>query len=426
MQKPLPQTYWYLCPNTLPPLTQDLTVDIVIVGGGMAGITAAHEAHKRGLRVALLEKAFVGAGASGRSSGFITPDAEFSFADLVRMHGEKNSKHIWGFIDRGVQIIAQTINEYALDCQYQEKDTLMLASSRHAIKRMAHEHEMRSKHGLKSTFHDAQQLKNIIDAPGYYAGLSYDGTFAMKAFDYCQGLKQVLVSQGAHIFEESPVISITSTGVKTAQAQVHAEKIIVATDYQLPDLAPAFNYDCYHVQTFLIASAPLPSGAIQKLFPFRAAMAWDTDLIYHYFRLTADNRLLLGGGDLFSTYNKQENWHNNRVFKSLKKYAQKHFPQLNLEWEYQWPGLIGITKDLFPLAGKDKNNPNLYYISGAAGLPWAASLGKYAVEVLLDKKDEFAPYFDPYRRFLISHSLQALLGQQLTFALCNFQKVSSL
>ena len=134
-------------------------------------------------------------------------------------------------------------------------------------------------------------------------------------------------------------------------------------------------------------------------------MAWDTDLIYHYFRLTHDNRLLLGGADIFSTYSSQPSFHNRRVFKQLSHYAQKYFPQLPLQWEYMWPGLIGITKDLFPLAGKDKDNPNIYYISGAAGLPWAAALGRYAIDALYEKRDDLDEFFNPYRRFCIPHAL---------------------
>jgi gamma-glutamylputrescine oxidase len=265
----------------------------------------------------------------------------------------------------------------------------------------------------------------MVNSQKYYGGASYGKTFSIKAFDYCQALKTILKSQGVQIFEESPAQEILATGVKTQHGTIEAQKIIVATDRFLPELAP-FAYDMYHVQTFLMASAPLPQEQADALFPTRRMMAWDTDLIYHYFRLTPDNRLLLGGADLFSTYSANANYHNARVFKNLTRYAKDYFPHLSLEWEYMWPGLIGITKDIFPLAGKDKYTKNIYYIGGAAGLPWAAALGNYAIDSLYDNRAELDKFFNPYRRYLIPHAVQAIIGTKLSFALSNFQKVGSL
>jgi len=422
---PFPETYWYQTKKDITRLEHDHAVDIVIIGGGMAGLSAAQACIRRGLKVAVIEKTFCGAGASGKSSGFITPDAEFSFGDIIDIHGPDNALQIWSFICAGVENIRSNIHTYALSCEYQEHDTLVLATSQKAFnKRLIQEHKTRLKHGLESHLHTQQTIKTIINGTGYYGGVSYGKTFSIKAFDYCQGLKKVLQSQGAYIFEESPVIQVLPTGIKTRDAKIDAQKIIVATDRFLPELAP-FSYDLYHVQTFLMASAPLPASDAQKLFPTRPMMAWDTDLIYHYFRLTPDNRLLLGGADLFSTYSQHANYHNSRVFKNLTRYAKNYFPELSLEWEYIWPGLIGITKDIFPLAGIDKNNKNIYYISGAAGLPWAAALGAQTAARILEDDTRFDGDFSPYRHFALGGAVQHVLGTPLTFALSNFLTTQS-
>jgi gamma-glutamylputrescine oxidase len=84
-----------------------------------------------------------------------------------------------------------------------------------------------------------------------------------------------------------------------------------------------------------------------------------------------------------------------------------------------WPGLIGLSKDIAPLAGRDKDKPYLYYISAAAGLPIAAALGRYSAENLIDNKTDLDEYFSPYRSFMIGGITQKILGDGLTFALCN-------
>ncbi len=422
---PMDQTYWYLPKTRVQRLEHDLDVDVVIVGGGMAGLSAAQACIARGLKVALIEKTFCGSGATGKSSGFITPDAEFSFSDLVRMKDLQTAQKVWKFVTSGVDTIRATISQYSIECEYQERDTCMLATSRKSFKKLSHEHEVRSAHSLESKLYTKESIKDVVAGTGYFGGVSYGNTFSIKAFDYCQALKNILRKQGALIFEESPVTEILANGVKTESARVTARKIIVAVDHLLPQLAP-FTYDVYHVQTFLMASAPLPTHVAQSIFPDRQMMAWDTNMIYNYFRLTPDNRLLLGGADLFSTYSSSASYGNTRIFKKLSRYAQTHFPQLSLQWEYMWPGLIGITKDLFPLAGLDKKKANIFYISGAAGLPWAAALGAYAVEALYDNRSDLDALFNPYRSFFIPHTVQALIGKKLSFALSNFKQVGSL
>ncbi len=95
--KPLDQVLWYIDRPLCKPAQKSLNVDIVIVGGGIAGLSAAQSFHEKGLSVALIEKNYCGAGASGRSSGFITPDSEFSLHNLLEFYGPEQGKNLWEF-----------------------------------------------------------------------------------------------------------------------------------------------------------------------------------------------------------------------------------------------------------------------------------------------------------------------------------------
>src|SRR5579872_3400347 len=112
---PQDQVFWYLNNNSssiAAPLMHDITTDVLVIGGGMAGLTTAQKFRDKGLSVVLIEKNYCGAGASGKSSGFITPDSELSLFELMHIFGTEKGKKIWQLIGSGVDIIRNNINNY--------------------------------------------------------------------------------------------------------------------------------------------------------------------------------------------------------------------------------------------------------------------------------------------------------------------------
>jgi glycine/D-amino acid oxidase-like deaminating enzyme len=108
------------------------------------------------------------------------------------------------------------------------------------------------------------------------------------------------------------------------------------------------------------------------------------------------------------------------MYKKLTNYINRIFPDLNIHFEQMWPGLIGVSKDICPLAGPDKDTKSIYYIGAAAGLPIAAMLGNYSADYILDGADTLKNYFSPYRKFPMSGALQTVIGTKLTFAISNW------
>lgn len=423
---PQDEVFWYLNREMSKQLTGTVKVDVAVVGGGMAGITAAQSFAHKGLKVALVEKSFCGAGASGKSSGFITPDSEFSLGDMVEKYGAEKGRQLWEFVIGGVRIIQKNIIDYSINCDYLVQDTLVVASSEKAFSEdIKSEHTTRQNLHYTSSLYPKDQLSNIIGSQGYYGGVSYPGSFGINSYLYCQGMKDVLENLGVSIFEESPVLTVGDHAVLTPLGKVEAETIILCTDRFTPDLG-RLSSQVYHAQTFLMMSSPLKDTDIYRIFPDRAMMVWDTDLIYNYFRLGKDNRMLLGGASLLSTYASTPHYHNERMFYKLTNYFKTKFPDITVTFEYLWPGLIGISKDIMPIAGLDKHQNSIYYIAGAAGLPWAAALGAYSAKRLIDGNTEHDDCFSPYRQFPIGEGLQKILGKQLSFAISNFSVVGTL
>lgn len=412
---PQDQVFWYLKRPTLEPLRTSLETEIVIIGGGMAGLTAAQAFAQKGKKVVLLEAFYCGAGASGKSSGFITPNSELGLSDFMYRYGNEGGLRVWHAIEQGVEHIRQNIQRYKLDCDYSPEDSLIVANSQKALDRLRQEHTDLVKRGYISQYITKEQMPSVLGSNAYYGGVTYANSFGISSYKYVQEMRFVLMQQGVQIYEETPVLSFKNHRVHTLQATVQADHIIVCTDRFIPSLH-ALQQQIYHMQTFLLASQPLTPSEMRAVFPNRNLMVWDTDLIYNYYRMIG-NRMLLGGGSFVNTYNNHPTCHSHYMYSKMIRSFHKRFPAVTMQFEQMWSGLIGVSKDIAPIAGADKDDPSIYYIAAAAGLPVAAMLGQYSADHIIDKTDYLQDYFSPYRPARIGGALQTILGNKLSFAL---------
>ncbi len=418
--------FWSMKDSLQPPLRKTLTVDVVVVGGGMAGLSAAQAFTEQGASVALVEKNYCGAGATGKSSAFIIPNPEFTLADLIRLYGPKDADTLWKLVARGIEHIRSTIETYSLSCDYIQQDAFLVALSQHAVNTILKPNQAAyDKLSYKSTLYTPSELSEYIRSPLYYGGIHYPNTFSINGYLYCQELKKALIKKGVLIFEETPAIELTSDGIKTPEGQIKAQHTIVCVDRFITNLGK-LKHDVYHIQTFLTLSEPLSDKQVYALFPKGPCMVWDTNTIYYYYRLAAGNRLLVGGADLLASYAHQEKHNNYRQGARLSSYIKRAFPQLSVDFSYLWPGLLGISKDVMPIAYKDETMPNVYYISAATGVAWAAALGTYSAQRILNSDADIDRLFSAARFSMLSRVASKLLGDPLTFAINNFRRVSTL
>ncbi len=296
-----------------------------------------------------------------------------------------------------------------------------IRSSSHAAARayrkvVEREHQVHTSLGYPTTLYDRASIQAVVRSPRYYGGIRYGGTFGINSYRYCRALRNALERQGVRIFESTPAIRFSHDGVETPHGAIAARTIAVFTDSNLPALglaAPAVQ----GVRATLSISQPLAEDEIRSVFPENNLMVWDTDLVYQYFRITGEKRLLLGAGDVCSVYLQSAAGSRGRIVGKQRRYLARHFPSLRPVFEHTWSGLIGVSKDFAPVVGRHEAFRNVYFAGAAAGLPWAAALGEYVARKITDGRDELDELFSPERSFVVGRRLQRAVGKTAGFAL---------
>ena len=408
-----------------PPLNKDIKCDVVIVGGGFSGLSAAAEFLGKGLSVVLIEKNIVGGSSSGRSAGFLSPDSELELHELGRRFGTDEARKIWDIPTRGIDRIVKAVKKNNIECGLREMDSLFLGLGKRGKEGVASELEIREGAGFTDQqVYDENELKTILGAVNYTAGIRYPGTYGVNPLACLQGLKDVCIDNGMQVFESTAMVRLEGHTVYTHGGSVTADHIVIAVDKLSSSISPLAG-EVSNVQTFLSVTEPLTDKECSELFPSgKQMLCWDSKLVYSYFRLTADNRLLLGGGTPLSTYPRGGANNHHRVITKVIKEFKSHFPNLrNLSFIQYWPGLIDTTRDLLPLVVKPPSQPHLQFILGCVGLAWAAFSGSFAARNILGEADEdykqYYPYFSNRRPFGLPSALGGAMGKPAFFALSN-------
>lgn len=417
------QVHWYARtpeqPQEQPSILLEgrIEADVVVVGGGMAGLAAAEWLRDHaGKEVVLLESSFCGGGATGRSSGFITPDSELQVSDLIRRFGASEARRLWMAAHDACEHIRGNVERHGIACDLVQADCLYLGAGRRGWGAVREEHAAREQLGFDTRLYSKDALRNVLPSDRYKGGVRYGGTFAIDPHAYARGMRAALVRRGVRIFEETPAVTLARGRVETPRGSVSAPHVVVCLDRFAPELGVAS--DTWHAQTFLIVSEPLDRGLRESLFPDGPMLAWDTDLIYQYFRLTGDGRLLVGGGTLRETYGRTR--HGGHTPKRLERFARKTFPALaQVRFESTWPGLIGVTRDLLPLAGFTPQLPEQLQAVCAAGLPWSVLAGQAAARTIAGASTDLDGHFSPARHFALT-GFASILPVPLSFALSHF------
>jgi len=404
-----------------PPLKGDVECDVLIIGGGAAGLAAAARFVGTGKKVVLVERNICGGSSTGKSAGFLTPDSELELSQLTRRFGKQGAKDLWDVPVRGIGLMLARIRKNGIECDLQKQDSLYLGKGKGGQKAVEEEAQSRRNLGYESQVYLGDEVREVIGSGGYSSGVRYKDTYGVDALRYAQGMKTALLQAGVQVYESSEVTAFAGHRAKTHMGSVTADQIIFCADKLNPQLS-SHSWNVYHEQTFLSITEPLSGGDVKEIFPAEPFQCWDSDLIYSYYRLTGSKRLLLGGGNLFTTYAKNDTT-NSSVIDGVIGGFRKMFPNLSrLKFIQYWMGRIDMTRDLLPTVLKEPEAPWVHYVLGCVGLPWATFCGDFAAKQVLAEEtgdEKYYSYFNVNRKFLIPLWLEKIIGKRFAFPVNN-------
>ena len=337
--------------------------DVAVVGGGIAGLSAALHLAKRGYRVALLEARSVGYGASGRSGGQTIFGLAASQKALTAQVGADDARRLFDLSIEALDCTQELIREYAIECDYRANHVHVATKARHLGELEDWHRELQEDYGYRSvSLLNRDQLQAHVRSDRYLGGLIDSRSGHLHPLKYTAGLARAAQSVGVKIFENSQVQSYSAgrdVTVSTAHGTLRCAHLILCGNAYLRTVSAALSRRILGVGTYMIATEPLAAAQAAALLPGNAAIA-DMNWILDYFRLSADNRVLFGGQVSYSALEPR------RLAESMRKRLVRVFPALGpARIDYTWGGFLDITLTRAPDFGRLE--PNVFYLQGFSG-----------------------------------------------------------
>lgn len=371
-----------------PQLTSPGHYDLVIVGGGYTGLWSALLAVQRdpGLRVALLEGQRIGWAASGRNGGFVE-------ASLT--HGEQNGSSRWpqemSTLNRlgleNLDAIGDAVATLGLDCNFERPGSLTVAVEDYQAEELRAEPDTET-----STFLDGGAIRALVDSPTYLAGLHTQGSLGLvHPAKLANELARVARDAGVEIFENSPVSGVVGARagslirLSAAATHVTADRVVLATN-AFPSLLKRYRYHTVPVYDYVLVTEPLTNQQHDSLgWQQRQGIA-DMSNQFHYYRLTADNRILWGGYDAIYYFGRRVGSQledRPETYRRLAGHFLTTFPQLEgIRFSHKWGGVIDTSTRFCAFFGR-ANKGRIAYAAGFTGLGVGAT--RFAANVMLDQ-----------------------------------------
>ncbi len=380
--------YWWDTAPALPDLmTRPLPkrADVVVIGSGYTGLSAARGLAQRGAQVVVLEKETFSWGASSRNGGQVLTGLKVGPGKLIQTFGLERARELYAVSLAAIEYLENLIADEHIDCGYSRVGHIKAAWKPKHFEHFKREQEVLARGFARPVRLVERSEQSYELGSAYYHGLLVDErSGALHPAQYARGLALAAFNAGAVLFEKTPALQIERYGanfkVLTANGAIEAKDVLVATNGYTDKAAPEIRKRVFPLGSYIIATEPLADDLTARLIPQRRVV-FDSKNYLYYFRLSSDNRLLFGGRADYKPATPESTRASAAI---LQRGLIEVFPELKeARIEYAWSGNVCFTLDRFPRAGQ---HDGIYYALGYGGhgVALATYLGAQMAQVICD------------------------------------------
>ncbi len=386
-----PPSYYHATCNELPSfpaLAGDIDCDVCIIGAGYTGLSAALHLAQKNYDVVVLDAHRIGWGASGRNGGQLGIGLRIEQSKIEKMVGLEAAKDLWQLGLEANQLVHDLIKQYEIDCDF--KPGVLHANHRTRFARHSQEgvEHLRSTYGHeKVRFIDKAEIRQMLGTNAYFSGTLDTSAGHLHPLNFALGLARAAKDAGVRFFEKTEVTNVSRSDpviVSGKHGKVSAKFAIIACNGYLGMLEKKIAARVMPVNNFIIATEPLPQEKVDELIRDDVAVA-DSKFVINYYRLSADKRLLFGGGENYGY----------KFPTDIKAFVTRPmleiYPQLkDVKIDYGWGGTLAITMNRLPYL--NRLAPNILTAGGYSG--YGLGMGTFSGHVLAQAIDGTASRFD--------------------------------
>ena len=416
------ESSWFGTAPALPtfqPLKEDLTAEIVVVGGGIAGLTTAYLLTKEGRDVVLLEDGELASGESGRTTAHLSNALDDHYFDLESIFGKEGARLAAESHSAAISKIEQIVRDEKIACDFARVDGYLFLHEEGNARDLRKELDAAHRAGLSGV-----EYLDEADNVGFRTGncLRFPDQGQFHILKYLRGLAQAITKNGGRIFTHTHVTdvkgggeaAVTTTDGHTVRAAVG---IVVATNSPFNDRVVMHTKQSAY-RTYVIG-ARVPKGSVAK------ALFWDMGDPYHYVRIQeveagprggqADYDLLIVGGEDHKVGQEE---HPEAAFDRLESWTRERFPYLT-EIEFRWSGQVLEPNDSLGFIGRnplDKDNVLIITGDSGHGMTHGTIGGLLTTDLLLGRENPWAKLYDPGRITLSLETAKEFIKENVNVA----------
>lgn len=364
---------------SFPALKGDTHAKYLIVGGGIAGLSAAYFLLEHGENdIVLIDRSAVGSGATGHSSGMLVCEPETaSWPHLVKKYGVPLAKRYYDAQVSALKLLSKIVKQENIPCDFLPEELWILAGNTLAESHIAQDFAVRT--SIKSEAHllSGKQLSQEFTTTSYTSGERIQGSISVNPLLLARGFAKYLGRRGVRIYEHTPLVSVKTGSASTRDGEISHEILIKCMG--AGEKSPAIERYLTTISvTARLSRAELNNVGITKNYMFFD----DEKRSFHYGKITSDNRLLVGYGDILCKSEYNPDYIHLPHIRSIKRFIQREFPNMSTKIEHSWSAQYALSKTDVPVVAIADGGAT---INGAGTQLASIAAASYAVSKILKK-----------------------------------------